>query len=221
MQPANKAPVNLLPLSEGTVVEIVRYDCQQEEVDRFAVSFQVVWGRLPETVRTLLAAHWSVHRLDVILTALPAPWGRKGGFASAKPDGCGVYFWSEVLRDIPEEHLQTDIAHELAHIVFILSGEPGHTRPGYVKAEWLITELLPQWGYDQVASDEWKFRNLDLDGATPSWIDPARGGRTLSDMMDKYREALQLRSKDRAHYCEEQKQYFDFAVGKAQKPPLK
>ena len=209
----NHAP-KLVNLAHSVKALITGYDSKPAGADRFVNNLQAVWGSLPDLPKIVLQRHWStcVGHLSVILTEAAPPWERQKGFASASPCGVGLYFWSPVLERIPEEHLRTDIAHELGHMVFIALGEPGHKRPGYSKAEWLITDLLPHWKFDQVAADEWKERNLDLNDGGPRWKDCPLTEEEYKQQRKDNQDALMKRSKDRSDYREQQRNYFAVAT---------
>ena len=150
MEIPEKHPAQFVNLADGVKVFVAGYADDPVWAERFVINLLAAWERLPELPKIVLQRFWSTYagHLSVMLTKSPPPWGRQGGFASVCPCGIRLYCWSPVLERIPEEHLKTDIAHELGHMVFIALGEPGHKRPGYPKAEWLISDLLDSWRFN-------------------------------------------------------------------------
>jgi hypothetical protein len=64
-----------------------------------------------------------------------------------------------VLKDIPSSVLVTTIVHEMGHMAFIAIGEPAHAAQKNKEAEYLIAELLKEWGLDQEEADLWLSEN--------------------------------------------------------------
>lgn len=213
MQPADEPPMELITLADGTKIEITRFDCAPAQVQRFVRCFQLVWGRLCDIVQVMLDRHWRKSGLSVVLTNADPAWGkRKKGFASAKPDGTGLFFWAEALNRIPDEVLLVDIAHELGHITFIVIGEPAH-KTGDMRSEWLIAELLPEWTFNQDLADDWKLRHIDFDEDEPRWRAMALTEEEFEPQRLKNLETKQSKVRDRIEYREQVPLYYRVATG--------
>ena len=68
-----------------------------------------------------------------------------------------VSFWAEAVDRLPDEHLQTFIAHELAH-VHLMTHDCHHT-DNYGLAESEVSETLDEWGFDEGAMWTWQEEN--------------------------------------------------------------
>ncbi|GEM_PF-5504447 len=169
MEPAANPPVELITLTNGTSIKIAGYDCEQSDVEHFVIRFRAALIRLPELARSVLNRHWIEKGLDLVLTDAPPSWGRFAGFASVSPDATGLHCWSGVLRDIPPDYLEIDLAHELLHMLFLALGEPYHAQKLVSDAEFLVFAAQEDLNMDIVTVNVWKEQHLHFDSGNPRW----------------------------------------------------
>lgn len=132
---------------------------------RFARLFGEVWRTLPLFARRRMLRYFRGGKLlERVLTGGPSP----AILITAEPlDGAGLgswqqkrgafLFWCEAVNHLPDIHLRTLIAHELAHCVLSASGAD-------TDDEVWVRELNIEWGYDEDALDNW------IEECAPDWI---------------------------------------------------
>ena len=142
---------------------------------RFARVFRETWLKLPLWVRRRMLKHWREYKAAVVCLPelrrqLDVPsievlddksdWHRgPSGCAAGQTSiqGTSLSFWAEVVDRLPDEHLQTFIAHELAH-VHLMTHNCHHT-DDYSLAESEVSEALDEWGFDEGAMWIWQEEN--------------------------------------------------------------
>lgn len=145
---------------------IQEYECSEAHAQRFAKQFSRAWSRIPTAARQLLIADWSddPHAPYVWLLNDRTVWNGKG-WAAAKGIQ-SLFFVAAVVVEIPEQHIQLFVAHEIAHMLFISAGEEQHsiqprTLDIVYKCERLVWDAMKAWGFDQIAAEEWMERNFE------------------------------------------------------------
>jgi len=212
MEPAAKPPVELITLTNGTKIEITGYDCDQSDAECFASRFRAALTGLPELARSVLDRCWIEKGLNPVLTQAPPSWGRFAGFASASPDATGIHCWSEVLKDVPPDYLEIDLAHELIHMLFLALGEPYHTKKMVSYSEFLVAAVQEKLDMDLVTVNVWKERHLDLKGGNPKWKPKPLSGREAEVLQETHQRGFGNLAGKRQAVREEQSSYFAVAT---------
>jgi hypothetical protein len=170
-------PVTLLTLPEADAVILEDYECSATDAERFCSIFSNVLYRIPMVARESIAAHWRTGHGSphVWLLQNRRRWGGRG-WAASTPSGLSFYMVSTLIGSIPQHFIETAIAHELGHMLFIAGREEHHAlvvptlkalfdppAPDPLRryrAEWLVWRLIESWGFDQLAMEEWMERNM-------------------------------------------------------------
>lgn len=146
---------------------VQEYECSEIQAQRFADQFSAAWARIPAAARQVVIAHWAAdpHAPYVWLLNDRAEWNGRG-WAAATPDGRSLFFVAPVVVEIPDQHIQLFVAHEIAHILFSAGGEEQHsirqrTPEIAYKCERLVWDAMTAWGFDQIAAEEWMERNFE------------------------------------------------------------
>ena len=131
-----------------------------DDANRFVDHFRIVWLRLPPIVRRAFRLHWKTR------TGSPSIQLCSFGYNSAgnmRNSGHELWFNDDLLRIMPDCHVETAIAHELGHVFFILLDEDEHkaaqrqpnTRTHVLACEFINLELIRRWGFKQDELSEW------------------------------------------------------------------
>lgn len=143
------------------------YECSQQEAQRFADQFTVAWARIPAVARQVVISHWAKDPSAPYVWLLNDrnEWGGQG-WAAATPEGQSLFFVAPIVVEIPDQHIQLFVAHEIAHILFKAGGEEQHsiqnrTPEVAYKCERLVWDAMTAWGFDQIAAEEWMERNFE------------------------------------------------------------
>ncbi len=212
MKPAAKPPVELITLTNGTKIMVTGYDCDQADAECFASRFRAAFTGLPELARFVLDRHWIEKGLNPVLTQAPPSWGRFAGFASASPDATGIHCWSGVLKDVPPDYLEIDLAHELIHMLFIALGEPYHTKKLINDSEFLVAAAQENLDMDLVTVNVWKERHLDLKGGNPRRKPNPLYGREAEVLEETHQSGFRNLAGKRQAVRQEQSSYFAVAT---------
>lgn len=127
---------------------------------KFVRAFRAVWKHLPISDRDLLAEYLeSLEGADVVLGTQWHPSPRMIGACGKK--GRFLAFHAVAVSEMPEDVLETCIAHELMHLLLYAVGDMHHCDPQFGKeltkrcCEALADELLEHHGYSSVSLREW------------------------------------------------------------------
>lgn len=160
-------PLVMISFPDRPAASLQDYECSEDQAVRFANQFSVAWSQIPTVARQVVIAHWAndPYAPYVWLINDRDEWcGR--GWAAATPDGRSLFFVAPVVVEIPDQHIQLFVAHEVAHILFRAVGEEQHslqprtTEIAY-KCERLVWDTMKAWGFDQIAAEEWMERNFE------------------------------------------------------------
>jgi hypothetical protein len=135
--------------------------------ERFTRVFNSVWGRLPASARTALAARWKIGAAVVFLT--PRWKEQAGRLAQCSSGGLTFHFFSPALPRMTDDVLAECIVHELAHAFFYVTGDRYHCddldadlygEPLQRRlAEALVRELVGAWGFQPRGLSQWTLDN--------------------------------------------------------------
>lgn len=136
---------------------------------RFARVFRQAWRKVPLSARRVTVRHWRRYRdayaaaaalIDVPLVEVldyksNFHRGRsKDAVGQCDHMGTVLAFWAPWVDRLPDEHLETLIAHELAH-VYLIATRPGHMQQRYSRAESEVYAVLSEWGFDEDSYWQW------------------------------------------------------------------
>jgi hypothetical protein len=140
--------------------------CQEE---RLARAFAETWRALPEGDRTRMLDYWGsmIDGGRPYIEAIPpgARWSiRSAGVATCQrsPIGAGISFASTIVDRLPDSHLRTLIAREMAY-VYLLATTPADC--SYIPDEPGIAKVLKEWRFDLKAMNRWICENLSASPA--------------------------------------------------------
>lgn len=141
------------------------------DASRFADVFRRTWHTVPLAVRRRLLKHWrtpSDAERPVFSPniQLLSDWPERGrfGFAACALDGHELRFWGPLADLMPDEVVQSAIAHELGHAyrqalaaVTERSGDvaPGGSSWATDAEETSVEKLVETWGFDVDARNRW------------------------------------------------------------------
>jgi hypothetical protein len=163
---------NLLPLvpSSGLFLKRGPYG----DPERFTVAFKATWRRLSRKVRRTLREYWATP-LGVYDELFP--FAKRPGIEivphlnGSNRDALGMcmahrhwfYFWAPAVDLLPEDLLQTLIAHELAHAHYAATGQHEAAGADPDDDEWeeiWVRECVQDWRFDEGGLDDWCEANL-------------------------------------------------------------
>lgn len=156
-------PICPLVKSSGLYLSIANH-CDHRY---FARVFRDTWRLIPLRDRRRAVRYWQDHRPEY-LPAGPTPivavlfdWSSREAatMGAWMPNQFALRFWSPAVRVLPEIHLRTLIAHEIAHVVYrtypAFEGEGGYDPTDPFDPEELgVRELNRDWGFDEEAFDD-------------------------------------------------------------------
>jgi hypothetical protein len=192
------APVNLLVIGNRQI-ELADFECTCDQAVCFAQTFRDTLDRLPESAASALLEYWArwPDSPRVSLRASPRSWGGRG-WAASTDNGRSIYVAASIAIGIPEEYLQTYIAHECGHALCIAVDEPTHSLGPSIRAEWLNWLLMEAWEFDQEAAELWTYRWVDESHEVPvirnEPLDEAVQQQRLRDQRQRLLERLQDKS---------------------------
>jgi hypothetical protein len=86
-------------------------------------------------------------------------------FAAGGYQGCYLRFYELLIGEMPEDLFRALVAHELAHVFCIASGEESHKVPhdaapdklaeAEAKSESIVRTLTMQWEFDHDRMEKW------------------------------------------------------------------
>jgi hypothetical protein len=166
---SNRRPIKLFELSNGDVVELEDYECDELVVAEFCRAFTDVLDQIPRKAVNKIMSHWQSGNGSPHVWILKdrKEW-RGNGWAATSRNGLSLYFVSLVVQELCFEDLKTLIAHELGHTLFIALNEPNHVPSDEIgeaiagfgqkrdqkrslRCEWLVWQLMDGWGFAQTS----------------------------------------------------------------------
>jgi hypothetical protein len=164
----NQVPEVELLVINGQSRMLRNYKCAAEEAERFAATFRDSIDRLPASARDIILRHWEGGGGPrVWLSRIRGVWPGRG-WAATKSHGQEMLFFVQIITVIPQEYLETFVAHECGHILCCAVGEPTHLAGREMRrCEWLNWQLMAAWGFDQPAAELWAYRFVDTSGDAP------------------------------------------------------
>jgi hypothetical protein len=221
---SNRQPFELFRFANGEIVELEEYECDVTVVGNFRQAFADVWNRIPRIAADEITSHWQTGRGSPHVWILKdrSEWKGKG-WAATSPSGLSLYFVSLIVENLNIDQLKTLIAHELGHTLFIALREPNHVPPAKdprvatspelqsdgtrkINCEWLVWQLMENWGFDQTALEVHMKRRFidDSSGVRLSETPDESSGEHVRD--ERERIALELKG------CLFPKQYEKYLV---------
>src|ERR1700733_13363624 len=101
MASAQKPPIEVMKIANGTPISLAAYDCSQEHAKMFAGCFRTAWERIPPLAKVILEQHWAAGGKTLAIELLrdddPDQPKRGRGYAFSTPDGVTLFCWSEVM----------------------------------------------------------------------------------------------------------------------------
>lgn len=208
---SSRAPVQLLPLPDGSHVVLEEYECSEAEALHFCELYRDVLQRIPTAANEAILAHWQTGRGSphVWLLKNRREWGGMG-WAASRTGGLSLCVVSTLIGQIPDQHIRATIAHEFGHTLFVAGSEANHAQPATtlesmldptpadplrrMRQEWLVWRLIEAWGFDQPAMEEWMERNTIDDANGISVRERPQGdaefaGKCIADR-ERYEELL-------------------------------
>jgi hypothetical protein len=215
MTPSAQEPVDLIRLHSGVHGRIVAYDCSRPEAEYFAEQFRAAYAAFHAIPQRVLELHWAAVGLSGLLTKAAPSWGRDRGFASVSEDGSASYCWPDVLPKMPPDLLETDLIHELLHMLYKALGEPNHKNKGGNDAEWLVLGTQEALGPDITVVTVWKEVHLELTGGDPQWKTAEQLEEEKTWRPETSRQGVSRMKAKREAACSPRKAYMSIATGSA------
>jgi hypothetical protein len=157
---------------------------------RFISVFRDTWRRLPSPARRRILHYWRtdplreytrgpvspLFELMTDLSEFEKDSANVIGMCSRR--GHEVRFRTPIIDRMPDDHLATVVAHELAHVFHYASGDPTHTPPEgeselegmlrQMRGEVLVKQMTEAWGFSEKGLDRWLMRDRRSQAAARS-----------------------------------------------------
>jgi hypothetical protein len=155
------------------------YVWSELDPSRFAEAFSQTWERVPKEYTQQVLSYWRTNLANPMLRTrmglteirieLLSTWDKHavdcpGSWAVTHYSGHAMDFYAPVLDSMPEQHLETLIAHELAHVYIEACPQHRHINRQEA-AEEVVMELVRIWGFDQDSLNDYKAAYKDGNGA--------------------------------------------------------
>lgn len=180
---SKQVPVlSLIVLVRSSGLHLLSHGLADEQ--RFAEVFRSVWRTIPLRDKRKMVANWRTFRDELrdsfakanqspparMLKMMPKieilnfkdDWFRSGEkwvLAQCKDMGTVLSFKAAWVDALPEKHLATLVAHELAHVYQVSYLGEQHYDNDRELVEEQISDILGSWGFDQEALEEWEDQN--------------------------------------------------------------
>jgi hypothetical protein len=201
----------------GTPFAIVDCDWPDDLVQRFLDIIGRVWNRMPPLARLMFQWHVRARGGPVIrLASDRGRWGGRYGWAAFNPKDGNLWFHAAAFAHVPDAlAVESSVAHELAHAILFVLGEPRHVSgSGHPGREWLVEEVLERWGYDPARFEVWRRFVHEEDDRLPA-RQPPMADAEFEDLQRARLAHLERKAVERTTFLAEKQPYLDAASARS------